>query len=210
MYIAYANTTGGTTLSQRSSSIHWQPYINKIQGFQVVPEAPVDVPALVNQTFIVSFTRPMTDTSGSRANPISLTEPTKFVFAFNKNQAPNSPDSTSSSFHMHTDKGSFTLNLSSSANATSVDDHASKNATSVEKEVASFHEMNFAATPVDHEVTSFDDTLARTAPVHHVSDIISDSFCTHTDVCVYAQRNTTSNMVTFTLQSSVKGMLKSF
>jgi hypothetical protein len=117
MYIAYSNGIGGTTLSQRSSWIHWQPFINRLQGFQVAEHAPDGVLPLSGQTFGVSFIRTMIDTTGSRAQPISFTGPTQFVFAYNKDSPPKEPMSPSSSFKMHTNTGSFTLDLSSPAMA---------------------------------------------------------------------------------------------
>jgi hypothetical protein len=45
------------------------------------------------------------------------------------------------------------------------------------------------------------------APVQ-TGDIITDSFCVGEVQCVYAQRNTTSDHVTFTIQSSVTGKKK--
>ena len=45
-----------------------------------------------------------------------------------------------------------------------------------------------------------------TVTVNH-TDLITDQFCSGGDLCVSAQRNTTSDIVTFTIQSSVSGRL---
>ncbi|KAJ1544057.1 hypothetical protein HK405_008930, partial [Cladochytrium tenue] len=124
IYLAYTNTTGGVTLSQRSTSGHTSPTYSSTQALVLVGTAlSTGATSLQGATLAFTFNRTISPTG---AASISTSGPTRCIWAASDN-APSNPDSASVSLVEHKVKGSFSLDLSittdgSASNQSSSDD----------------------------------------------------------------------------------------
>ncbi|KAJ3285875.1 hypothetical protein HDU76_008055 [Blyttiomyces sp. JEL0837] len=115
MYIAYKNSTGGYTLSQRSAGGHVDPTLTSSQDFNLVSiPSSVTVPSTAKIAF--AFTRPA---NSAGAASVSTTGTTNFIWAVS-GSSPSNVNSASAGIRQHDDFGAFALNLQSGGQGYSI------------------------------------------------------------------------------------------
>ena len=114
-YIAWKNSTGGYTLSERYSSARQEPTIAGPQDATIIPFARSN--GLANANIGFSFTRPLYSVSNQVAyGPIAVGSATNFLWATGS-QVTGSVDSVSSSFSQHGEStcGTFSIDFSATS-----------------------------------------------------------------------------------------------
>ncbi|KAJ1555620.1 hypothetical protein HK405_015555 [Cladochytrium tenue] len=117
MYVAWTNSTGGIVLSQRKAFGHIVPTpVSGATDFELLSRLPSGVTLLPTTRFAFAFRRRLAGTSGSAT--LSLKAATPLIWGIG--QRVTTPDSTRSTFGIHTKKGALAVNLAA-AKPTTVD-----------------------------------------------------------------------------------------